>query len=192
MRMRTKFGTDPAGRRSPAVLPRLAATGARFAGATRGATALEFAILAPAVLGLLLAILQVGVVFVAQQVLQTATNQAARLIMTGQAQSQNMTATQFQQQVCARATALFNCSNLYVNVRTFASFGSVAMGNPVQNGKFQTASLQFNPGGSGEIVVAQAFYQWPVILGPLGFDLANLSGNTLLLTGTAAFRNEPY
>jgi Flp pilus assembly protein TadG len=163
-----------------------------FARATQAATAVEFGLIAAPFIALVLAILQVGVVFIAQQVLQTATNQAARLIMTGQAQTQNMTATQFQQQVCTNATALFNCSALYVNVQTFSSFSNVSMTNPVKNGQFNAGSLQFSPGGSGEIVVAQVFYQWPVFLGPLGFNLSNLNNNQLLLVGTAAFRNEPY
>jgi Flp pilus assembly protein TadG len=164
----------------------------RFVRATRGATAVEFGLIAVPFIALLIAILQVGVVLVAQQVLQTATNKAARLIMTGQVQGQNMTAAQFQQQLCTDATSLFSCSGIYVNVQTFSSFSTVTFAYPVQNGKFNGSAMQWNPGGPGDIVVAQAFYQWPVVLAPLGFNLANLSGNQLLLVGTSAFRNEPY
>jgi Flp pilus assembly protein TadG len=171
---------------------RSAATILRFARTTRAATAVEFGLVAAPFVALLMAILQIGVVFIAQQVLQTATNQAARLIMTGQAQTGNMTAAQFQQQVCTDATALFSCSGVYVNVQKFSTFSGVSMTNPVTNGVFSNANLQFTPGGSGDIVVAQVFYQWPVFLGPLGFNLSNLKNNQLLLVGTAAFRNEPY
>jgi Flp pilus assembly protein TadG len=163
----------------------------RFVGATCGTTAVEFAIVAAPFIALLMAILQVGVVFFAQQVLQTATNQAARLIMTGQAQTGNMTAAQFQQTICTDATSLFNCSGIFVNVQTFSTFSGVSMTNPVQNGTFSNSNLQYTPGGSGDIVVAQVFYQWPVYLGPLGFNISNLNNNKLLLVGTAAFRNEP-
>lgn len=165
---------------------------AQFARTTRAATAVEFGLVAAPFVALLMAILQIGVVFIAQQVLQTATNQAARLIMTGQAQTGNMTAAQFQQQVCTNATSLFTCSGIYVNVQKFSTFSGVSMTNPVQNGVFSAGNLQFTPGGSGDIVVAQVFYQWPVFLGPLGFNLSNLKNNQLLLIGTAAFRNEPY
>jgi Flp pilus assembly protein TadG len=164
----------------------------RFARATRGATAVEFGIVAVPFVALLVAILQVGAVLVAQQVLQTATTKAGRLIMTGQAQTQSMTAAQFRQQVCTAATSLFSCSGIYVNVQTFSSFGSIALPNPIQNGKFNGAAMQWNPGGPGQIVVAQAYYQWPVVLAPLGFNLSNLSGSQLLIVGTSAFRNEPY
>ena len=53
---------------------------------TRGATAVEFALVAAPFFALLIAILQTALIFLAQQVLQTATTEAARLVMTGQAQ----------------------------------------------------------------------------------------------------------
>lgn len=164
----------------------------RFVRANEAVAAIEFALIAPPFFAVLLAILQVGLVFVAQQVLQTATTQAARLIMTGQAQNSNMTAAQFQQNVCANATALFNCAGIYVNVQTFADFSSVSMASPIQNGNFNAGAMQYSTGGSGDIVVVQAFYQWPVYLAPLNFNLANVGGSYDLIVGTAAFRTEPY
>ena len=52
----------------------------RLARNSDGAALLEFALLGPAFLALLVAILQTGVVFLFQQTLQTATTQTARLI----------------------------------------------------------------------------------------------------------------
>jgi len=170
--------------------PRLALI-RRFLGTGSGVTAVEFAMVAPPFLALLYAILQTTLVFFAQQVLQTATIQAARLIMTGQAQAGNYTAAQFQQAVCANATSLFNCGSIYVNVQTFSSFSSVTMLNPVSNGTFSSSGMSYSPGGTGDIEVVQVFYQWPVYPGPLGFTLSNASGNVHVLVATAAFRNEP-
>ena len=170
----------------------VASTCVRFIRSTRAATAVEFGMVAAPFIALLIAILQLAVVQIAQQVLQTATNQAARLIMTGQAQNEGMTSSGFQQQVCNNATPLFTCSNLYVNVQTFSSFSSVSMTNPDNNGTFNSSNLGYSPGADGDIVVVQSFYQWPVVLGPLGFNLSNMSGDNLLLVATAAFRNEPY
>jgi Flp pilus assembly protein TadG len=167
-------------------------TFARFFRETRAATAVEFGMVAAPFLALLICILQLAVVMIAQEVLQTATNQAARLIMTGQAQTSNMTSSQFQQQVCTNATPLFTCSGIYVNVQTFSTFSSVSMTNPDQSGTFNSSNLGYSPGGDGDIEVVQVFYEWPVVLGPLGFNLSNMSGDKLLLVATAAFRNEPY
>ncbi len=156
-----------------------------------GATAVEFALVAPAFLALLYAILQTALVFFAQQVLQTATTQAARLIMTGQAQAANYTAAQFQQAVCTAATSLFNCSGIYVNVQTFSTFSSISMLNPVSSGVFSSSKMSYSPGGTGNIEIVQVFYQWPVYAGPLSFNLSNMNGSKNLLVATAAFRNEP-
>jgi Flp pilus assembly protein TadG len=163
----------------------------RLVSSDDGATAVEFALIGAPFFALLLAIFEVSIVLLMQQALQTATTKAARLILTGQAKSQNTTAAQFQQLVCNDATSVFNCSNLYVNVQTFASFSSASMLNPVQNGTFTPASMSYSVGSPGSIEVVQVFYEWPVFLGPLGFDLSNMNGNIHLLVATAAFRNEP-
>ena len=158
----------------------------------RGATALEFALVAAPFFAMLIAILETALVFFAQEVLQTATTQAARLIMTGQAQTQNLTAAQFKQDVCNDAAALFSCSGIYVNVQTFSSFSSMTQMSPLQSGNFNSDSMSYGMGTAGDIVLVQVFYQWPIVLGPLNFTLANMNGNYRLLVGTAVFRNEPY
>ena len=48
------------------------------------------------------------------------------------------------------------------------------------------------PGLPGSIVVVRLFYQWPTFVTGLGFNLSNLSNGTILLSATAAFKNEPY
>jgi len=164
----------------------------RFLASAEAATAVEFALVAAPFFALLIAILQTALVFFAQQVLQTATSESARLVMTGQAQNQNLTATQFQQDVCNYAPVLFTCSALYVNVQTFNSFSGMTQMSPLQNGNFNANAMSYSTGGPGDVVLLQVFYQWPVVLGPLGFNLSNMSGNNRLLIGTAVFRNEPY
>jgi len=156
-----------------------------------GVAAVEFALIAAPFFALLFAIIETGLVCFSQEVLQTAVTQSARLIMTEQAQAQGMTAAQFQQDVCARAGVLFDCSNLSVNVQTFSSFSGVSMLNPVQNGNFQSSNMSFQPGAPGDIVLVQAFYQVPVVTAPLNFDLANIGGGKRLIVASAAFRNEP-
>jgi Flp pilus assembly protein TadG len=164
----------------------------RFSASAHAATAVEFALVAAPFCALLIAILQTALVFFAQQVLQTATSESARLVMTGQAQNQNLTATQFQQDVCNYAPVFFTCSGLYVNVQTFNSFSGMTQMSPLQNGNFNANAMSYSTGGPGDVVLLQVFYQWPVMLGPLGFNLSNMSGNNRLLVGTAVFRNEPY
>jgi Flp pilus assembly protein TadG len=172
----------------------LSAAARSFPGQIRAATAVEFGLIAAPFIALLVAILETTLVMMAQSVLQEATTQASRLIMTGQAQNGNLSAAQFKQTVCNDAQAMFSCGGIVVSVQTANSFSSVSLTNPVTSGKLDASKASWSPGGPGSIEVVQAFYAWPVFLAPLGFNLTNgnLSGNNLLLVGTAAFRNEPY
>jgi Flp pilus assembly protein TadG len=156
-----------------------------------GISAIEFALVGPAFIALLVAILETGMVFFFQQLLQSATTQAARLIMTGQAQTQKLSSAQFLQDVCDDAGSLFNCANLSANVQTFTSFGGMTQSNPISSGTF-SAPATFTPGGPGDIVLVQVFYELPVTPAPLGFNVSNTSNGNAILVGTAVFRNEPY
>ena len=157
-----------------------------------GATAVEFAIVALPFFAIIFAILQIGTAFLAQQVLQTAVTKSARLVMTGQAQSSAMTSNQFQTDVCNNTKYMFTCSGLKVNIQKFTSFSTMTHLNPLVSGNFNNASLSYNTGGVGDIMLVQVFYQWPVFAGPMGFTMSNMNGNYRLLVGNAVFRNEPY
>jgi len=154
----------------------------------------EFGLVAAPFLALLFAIMETALVFFAGQALETAVADSSRLIMTGQAQQQSFDAVAFKNAVCARIFGLFDCQNgVYVDVKKFQSFGSVSMSNPVDGqGNFSSSNFSYQPGGPGDIVVVRLFYQWPVYVNLLGFNLQNMSGGKRLLAATAAFRNEPY
>lgn len=164
----------------------------RLARSSAGVTAVEFALVGPIAIALVVGILETGIVFFYQQVLQTATTEAARLIMTGQAQNGNLGSAQFIADVCSDAGSMFDCSKLSANVQTFSSFSSMTQSNQVKGGTFQSASNGFTMGGPGDIVLVQVFYQLPVGGAPLGFTLANTSNGNAVLVGTSVFRNEPY
>lgn len=72
----------------------------RFRGAQQGATVVEFALIAPVFIAMLMAIFETTLFLFAQANLQSAAMQAGRLFMTGQGQNSNMTQSQFQSTVC--------------------------------------------------------------------------------------------
>jgi Flp pilus assembly protein TadG len=165
----------------------------RFRRDRRGSAAVEFALVAPVFFALLFAILETGIMFFAGQVLQTVAQDSARMILTGQAQTASYTTSQFATYVCSKVPALFTCSNISIDVKSFPSFSAVTISNPIDNsGNFISANLQYSTGGPGDIVVLRLFYQWPQIVTGLGWNPSNLAGNKRLLVGTAAFKNEPY
>jgi Flp pilus assembly protein TadG len=180
-----------------------------FALCQNGATALEFALVAAPFLALLVAIFETALVFFAGRVLDEVTEEASRYILTGQAQQNNVTQSQFLNYICTGQTpnntttdynpalvnALFNCNNLMINIENYSSFSSANTASP--NLTFNTNGTvsntwNYSPGSPGSIVVVQIMYQWPIVLGPLGFNLSNLSNGNRLLVSTDVFKSEPY
>lgn len=167
----------------------------RFGGAPGAATAVEFALIAPPFLATLVAILEVTLFLFAQQVLQNAATEAGRLFMTGQAQNNNTTQSQFQTQVCPMVSALFDCSSLMINVQSYTSFSGANASAPTLtfNGQGQvTNTWSYTPGTPGQVMVVQLVYQWPIVSGPLGYVLSTLGNGRAEIMGVSAFRVEPY
>jgi Flp pilus assembly protein TadG len=165
----------------------------RFRRNHRGSAAVEFALVAPIFFGLLFAIIELAMVFFASQVLETATQDSAREIMTGQAQTANFTQAQFKNLVCSKLVVMFDCVNgVSIDVQSYSAFGSVNIADPIDASRNFVPPNNYLPGGPGDIVVVRLFYQWPLFVTGLGFNVANLSGSKRLLTATAAFQNEPY
>jgi Flp pilus assembly protein TadG len=159
-----------------------------------GAAAVEFGLVAVPFLAMVFAIIETALVFFAGQTLETAAADSARLILTGQAQTQGLTQGTFKDAVCAKIHGVFNCNaGLYVDVRSYTSFANISLTNPVDANGNLIQSFAFQPGGPGDIVVMRLMYQWPVYVSLLGLNgLSNMSANNRLMISTVAFRNEPY
>ena len=160
-----------------------------------GATAVEFALVAAPFIALLVGTIQTFLVFFAGQQLQSIVTQTSRLILTGQAQDQGLSQSAFAQKLCNNVVVLFSCGNIMINVQAYSTFSSANTAPPTLTYNAQgnvTNAWQYNPGTAGQIVVVQAMYQWPVFLGPLGFNLSNLSNGDRLIMASAVFKNEPY
>lgn len=164
-------------------------------GAARaGSAALEFALIAPVFFILLMGSIEVGVMFFGQMVLQNATNDAARLIRTGQVASANMTAAQFRTTICNKISPVLACdSKLQIDVQAFSNFSSAGYANPLTaNNTLDPNLTNFAPGSVCSVVLLRAFYTWSVVTPLLTPFLTNMANNQHLMSATAAFRNEPY
>ncbi len=147
----------------------------------RGATALEFALVGPLMLLLILAIIENGLMLFAQAVLDYATIAAGRQVQIGTIR----TSTDFQTAVCANISSLLDCGRLQVYVANGSSgFPAVVM--PSGSGTFAA------PGGStgvgGAYVLVEAAYDRTYV-SPW---LVRLDGNGWVLLSTQAFQNEPF
>jgi len=68
----------------------------------------------------------------------------------------------------------------------------ITITSQITAGNFDTSTLTYCPGNAGRIVVVRLFYQWPLFVTGLGYNIANLTGNKRLLQATAVFQNEPF
>lgn len=167
----------------------------RFIANRKGATAVEFAMIAPLLFGFLFAILETGTLFIRATALETGIEEAKRSTMTGQIAAAGTPALQesaFRAAFCSQVDWIINCSDVKFDVRAFTTFGAASMPNPVAGGVFNPGGLQFNPGQPCQIVVIRAYYEVKSISGFIRNDVAGLSNGNVLLGGSAAFKNEPY
>lgn len=175
------------------------AKSASFLRNTRGATAVEFAMVAPIFLLMLGVILETGLMLFTEYVLQTSVQDAARWVRTGRAQEAKLSATQFKAKVCETAGLMINCNSkvtvylasaanftaLNTLVPSYLSIGAKSDGT--------TDPQPFSCGGPSEAVALIATYDWEFTI-PYFMDFfGNISGNKKRrMAGFAMFKNEPF
>jgi Flp pilus assembly protein TadG len=160
-----------------------------------GSPAVEFALVFPIFIAIVLATLQAGTIFLVKAYFESTAEESARVVLTNQTTS--LTAAQFQTEICNELTALFNCAEVTVELEplpvgttnltsmlpTFDSNGNV-VGTP-------TLDVGASSGASGTDMLLVVMYPWPVYGGPLGLNFANMGNGKMLMTSTQVFRIEP-
>ncbi|MDF2902125.1 MAG: pilus assembly protein TadE [Phenylobacterium sp.] len=188
-------------------MPRLVTTTTavirRFARESRGAAAVEFAIVAIPLLTMMFGVLELALLLLVSSTLDSATDFAARNIRTGEFQSANpvksaadieVTRTEFAKLVCRNMTWLQGgCEGkLIVEAETFDTFAGAGGSEPAdpQN---NPAAPCWSVGAPEDIVLVRTYYEWQIIsplLQPI-FQSAGRNGKRLL-SSARIFSNEPY
>ncbi len=188
---------------------------ARLLGDERGSYAIEFAMIAPLFLVLLLEIVDIGLLLFTQVVLDGAARDAAREIRTGQISGTGGAAqTSFDTVLCTNVHGLVPCANItyyvgimtqFTDVSTLPTYQSPTSGqqsNPnganFNPGGFNGQAQTFNTGSGGSLIAVRVAYDRPSLV-PFANPIAILGGNTLnlasltstVLASTVVFRNEP-
>ncbi|MFG1420697.1 TadE/TadG family type IV pilus assembly protein [Roseixanthobacter liquoris] len=174
--------------------PQTAAPRRGFAQNEHGSIAVEFALISPIFLLLILAIMQMSLLLLSEQALENATATLGRMVRTGQAQDLHLTPDTFRARLCEELEPLLPCAgdNLYIDIQTLPAFNAVPLDIPVgDQGEFKGTGA-FQPGGAGQIVVVRTFYRYPVWIPLIGPRLADIGDGLRLLSSAAVFRNEPF
>lgn len=160
-----------------------------------GGAAIEFALCGTAFIGLLIATVQIVLVFFVQQSIQTVAETVARRVLTGQITSLNTNQAQFRAAACAQLPSYMSCSKLYIDVRKAGDFGTLdtsAINLTYDAAGNVTNTWQYSPGAAGDVVILRLLYAWPISSAPLGFNIGNQANGTRLVIGTMVFKSEPY
>lgn len=173
----------------------------RFKRNQKGATAVEFALVAVPFLGLMAGIIELGFLFMGSVALDNAMAAATRRIRTGELQNaagasaaqKELNRVAFRDEVCdGMGVMTADCkSKLSIDVRTATQFNNVNIANPINNGNFDPGALQFETGGPSTIVVVTAYYRWTMFMPLMNQALQRLPGETLLTSATT-FQTEPF
>jgi Flp pilus assembly protein TadG len=158
-----------------------------------GATAVEFALIAPILLVLMFGLIEAGAVYIGQAWITYATGDMARQIRTGQIQTEAIDKATFRNRVCAKLAGYFKCdTDLQIDVKAYPSFTATNVGSPVVAGDLDPNLNRYEPGTSCQVVLVRVFYKWSVQTPFFTSFLVNMAGNKHLITAAAAYRNEPF
>lgn len=144
---------------------------------------------------MMFAILELGVVFIVDSSLASATMESGRLIRTGQARAIDMTPEQFRDDLCGRMSAFSaDCEErIRIDVRVIPAFGQ-PVPDPMEDGvAFDDSKLDFDYGTFGSPVLVRVWYKQPLMTTFLAQGLSRLSSekSSARLMAATAFRNEP-
>ncbi|WP_292050565.1 MULTISPECIES: TadE/TadG family type IV pilus assembly protein [unclassified Brevundimonas] len=159
----------------------------------KGATAVEFALVALPFFALLLGIFEVALILTVSALLENAVSQSGRLVRTGQV-SRNATADEFKEEICERMTVFEKaCLNrIQIDLQPVASFSNPGITNPIDQGDFDPNKLKFNIGEARSFMLMRVWYRQPVVTPFLGHAMTRLNNGDTLLHAATAFRNEPF
>jgi len=159
-----------------------------------GVAAVEFAMIAIPFFAMIFSILELGLIFVLDSVLETATMETGRLIRTGQAQAQGFDKARFKTELCNRM-GLFSsdCADrATIDVQVIPQFAVQNLGSPITNGTVNPNLTTYNGGGPTSLVLVRVWYAHPLITPFLTQSVSRTGNGKVYLTTATAFRNEDF
>lgn len=173
-----------------------------------GATALEFALVAPLFLYLMMGAAELALVFAAQLLLDNATHDAARTGRTGFVATDSTQDATVKAIISDQAGLLMDADAIAIASKSYSGFDTLgtaepfvdANGNGVRddgenftdvngNGAYDTDQGTDGYGGAGEVVLYTVSYQWKLVTPLIGAVIG--TDGAVTLASTAIVQNEP-
>ena len=167
----------------------------RFGRNTKGAAAIEMAIVAMPFIIVIFAILESGIVYFSEFALERKVAEAGRLVRTGQVDDGSSGLGAFKTVVCEDISILFDCDKLVVDVRAFDDFTALrdtGLPSPIDESRKLQNLSSWDTGEQLDVVVVRAFYEWD-LLGPSIINgMSNMTKGKRLIAASVSFRNEAF
>lgn len=173
--------------------------GDHFKGNTEGATAVEFAFFAIPFVFLLIGMIEVGMLSTAGTLLQGGTDDAGRLVRTGQAQQSADPEAAFKDLLCSKINLLLDCDDLVYEVIVIDSddgfsgaAANIVLLQPAFDEQGNMEAQGFDPGEENSLILVRAAYRYPLMTPFVAPFLADGDDGKRLLMATTIIQNEPY
>lgn len=169
-----------------------------FPSDSKGAVAVEFALIAPVFLMLVLSVLELGWTMTRIALIDNAVAQAAKFVYIGAASSGSPTQTALEAFICDEAMVISNCyNNITVELTTINDFHSPPAWNApcVDSDDVSLAPVVgYSPGAGGSIMFMRVCVTMDLFTPGLGMGLAlqRTNGGRTQIISSLAFMNEPF
>lgn len=167
----------------------------------RGATAVEFGIVAIPFFMFVFGLIACTLFFFVSNSLDKGMDQTGRLVRTGQAVTQNMTVDQFKQSICSGAGGWIDCNKLQIWPQHWSSWSDPGLAphqcvdannTMIQNTTSGSDPIATYTGGASDVVVVTTCYQWDFASKLPFLKLGNMQNGSMMVQNSTAFRTEPF
>lgn len=173
-----------------------------------GITALEFALIMPVFLLMVMGIIEFSSIMFTTAVMESATNITSRLGKTGYVAEGTTREQQIIDSVANRTAGLLDPQKITIESKAYTNFDKIGQPEPCLspnvspcpgtpgvnfvdingNGTWDADMGKAGLGNAGDVVVYTVTYPWPVMTPLIG----SIIGNTFNITVRTVVRNEPY
>jgi Flp pilus assembly protein TadG len=172
-----------------------------------GVTALEFTMIAPAVLLFMMGIIEFSMIMFVSGVMEAATSSTSRLGKTGYTAPGSSRQDQIIANIKNMTAGILNTDKLVITTKVYSRFSDIGKPEPFVdsngnhaynagesysdvngNGQWDNDMAQAGLGNANDIVVYTATYPWPIAT-PI---MNHIIGATYPISARMAVKNEPY
>ena len=163
----------------------------RFVRNRSGISAVEFALVGPIFLLLIVAIMELGLYFGNRAIIDHAVQRGARTVRIGYVDGARTTQTSFENALCG-GLVMISCQDISYSVKAYANFTSMSYTTTLdEDGGLE--DVTFDLGGPSDTIIITAAYMHSFV-SPFGasFLLSEGSGSSAPIIAHIVIKNEPF